>query len=118
MTNKATAADHQLWCRHGEPLLYAGGTRGLRFVPERLALELFTVGEGGLSAEDAMIHDETNPLLAQLLARLDTPTALGVIHAVAAPTYEAAFRAAGAPPKHDLESLQQLVAGRTTWTIE
>jgi hypothetical protein len=57
-------------------------------------------------------------LLAQLLVRLETPTALGVVHAVTAPTYETAFRAAGAPPKHDLESLQQLVTGRTTWTIE
>ena len=118
VTNKATAADHQLWCRHGEPLLFAGGTKGLRFVPERLALEVFTVGEGGFGIEDAMVHDETNPVLAQLLARLETPKALGVIHAMAAPTYEAAFRAAGAPPKHDLESLQKLVTGRTTWTIE
>jgi 2-oxoglutarate ferredoxin oxidoreductase subunit beta len=118
VTNKTTAADHQLWCRHGEPLLFADGQKGVRFVPERLALEVFTVGEAGLTADDAMRHDETNPLLAQLLVRLETPRALGVIHAVAAPTYETAFRDAGAPPKRDLESLQRLVTGRTTWTIE
>jgi 2-oxoglutarate ferredoxin oxidoreductase subunit beta len=118
ITDKATAAEHQLWCRHGEPLLFAGGTRGLRLVPERLALEVFTVGEGGLGVEDAMVPDETNPILAQLLVRLEAPKALGVIHAVEAPTYEAAFKAAGPPPKPELADLQKLVTGRTTWTIE
>jgi 2-oxoglutarate ferredoxin oxidoreductase subunit beta len=118
VTNKATAAEHQLWCRQGEPLLFAGGSKGVRLIPERLALEVFTVGEGGLTAADAMVHDETNPLLAQLLVRLEAPKALGVIHCIEAPTYEAAFRDAGAPPKRDLESLQKLVTGRTTWTIE
>jgi hypothetical protein len=49
-----------------------------------LALEVFTLGEGGLSAEDAMVHDETSPLLAQLLVRLEVPKALGVIHCVTA----------------------------------
>jgi 2-oxoglutarate/2-oxoacid ferredoxin oxidoreductase subunit beta len=118
VTNKATAIEHQLWCRHGEPLLFAGGTKGLRLVPERLALEVFTVGEGGLGIEHAMVHDETNPLLAQLLVRLEAPKALGVIHCTEAPTYEAAFEAAGAPPKPDLADLQKLVTGRTTWVIE
>jgi 2-oxoglutarate ferredoxin oxidoreductase subunit beta len=118
VTNKATAADHQLWCRHGEPLLFAGGTRGVRLIPERLALEVFTVGEGGLEASDAVVHDETNPLLAQLLARLEVPKALGVIHCIEAPTYETAFKAAGPAPKLDIADLQKLVTGRTTWTIE
>jgi 2-oxoglutarate/2-oxoacid ferredoxin oxidoreductase subunit beta len=118
VTNKATAAEHQLWCRHGEPLLFAGGTKGLRLVPERLALEVFSVGEDGLGVEHAMVHDETNPLLAQLLVRLEAPRALGVIHCTEAPTYEAAFEAAGAPPKPDLADLQKLVTGRTTWVID
>lgn len=118
VTDKATAPLHQLWCRHGEPLLFAGGKKGLRLVPERLALEIFTVGEDGLTAADAMVHDETNPLLAQLLVRLEAPTALGVIHSVAAPTYEAAFQAAGPAPKPDLAELQKLVTGRSSWKIE
>ena len=118
VTNKATAAEHQLWCRHGEPLLFAGGTKGLRLVPERLALEVFAVGEGGLGIEHAMVHDETNPLLAQLLVRLEAPKALGVIHCTEAATYEAAFEAAAAPPKPDLADLQKLVTGRTTWVID
>jgi 2-oxoglutarate/2-oxoacid ferredoxin oxidoreductase subunit beta len=118
VTNKATASDHQLWCRHGEPLLFACGTKGLRLVPERLALEVFTLGEGGCGVEHAMIHDETSPLQAQLLVRLEAPKALGVIHCTPDRTYEQAFAAAAAPPRHDLADLQKLVAGRTTWTIE
>ncbi len=118
VTDKATAAEHQLWCRHGEPLLFAGGSMGLRLVPERLALEVFTVGEDGFGIEHAMVHDESNPILAQLLVRLEAPKALGVIHCVEARTYEQLFRAAGAPPKPDLADLQQLVTGRTTWIID
>lgn len=118
VTDKATAPQHQLWCRHGQPLVFADGTKGLRLVPERLTLEVFTVGEGGLGAEAAMVHDETNPLLAQMLVRLETPTALGVIHCTSAPTYEAAF-AAAAPPRNDnLADLQKLVTGRSSWVIE
>lgn len=118
VTNKATATDHQLWCRHGEPLLFAGGSKGLRFVPERLALEVFTVGEAGLGADDALVHDETNPLIAQLLVRLEAPTALGVIHSIESATYETRFAAAASPPKPDLADLQKLVTGRNTWTID
>lgn len=118
VTSKAGAADHQLWCRHGEPLLFADGTKGLRLVPERLALEVFELGEGGLGIEHAMRHDETNPMLAQLLVQLQTPRALGVIHCVAARTYEQVFKDAAVPPKPDLADLQKLVTGRTSWTIE
>ena len=118
VTNKATAVEHQLWCRHGEPLVFAGGSKGLRFVPERLALEVFAVGEGGLGVEDALVHDETNPLIAQLLVRLEAPTALGVIHCIEDATYETRFAAAASPPKPDLADLQKLVTGRSTWTIE
>lgn len=117
VTNKATAAEHQLWCRHGEPLLFAGGTKGVRLVPERFALEIFEVGVDGLGAEAALIHDETNPMLAQMLVRLEAPTALGVIFAVEAPSYDAAFSAAAPARKPELVDLQRQVSGRTTWEI-
>ena len=117
VTDKATAAENQLWCRHGEPLLFAGGTKGVRLVPERLALEIFEVGRDGLGVEAALVHDETNPMLAQMLVRLDVPTALGVIFAVEAPSYDAGFSAAAPPRKTDLADLQRQVAGRTTWEI-
>ncbi len=84
VTDKKTAANAQVHVKHGEPLLFGeDNSRGLRLNPASLALEAVTIGEGGVTVEDIIVHDETNPTLAGLLAGLegpDLPTALGVIY--------------------------------------
>jgi 2-oxoglutarate ferredoxin oxidoreductase subunit beta len=48
-----------------------------------LQLEVVTVGEGGVSTDDALVHDETDRNLASLLVAMeppDLPVALGVIY--------------------------------------
>jgi 2-oxoglutarate ferredoxin oxidoreductase subunit beta len=117
VTDKATAPEQQLWCRHGEPLLFGRELgRGLRLDSRRLALE--PVDRAAVPAAELVVHDETNPLLAQLLVRLETPVALGVIHALPAEPYEARVHAAQPTRLPSLQALQELVAGRQTWTVE
>ncbi len=82
-TNKKTAAANQIHVEHGAPLLFAGGAKGLRLNPATLALEVVDVGADGASQDDILRHDETNPVIAQLLLGMtgpDFPMALGVIH--------------------------------------
>ncbi|MEL7489209.1 MAG: 2-oxoacid:ferredoxin oxidoreductase subunit beta [Pseudomonadota bacterium] len=91
---KKTAADTQIHVEHGKPLVFAKGEKGLRFNPQSLSLEVVSVGDGGVPESDLLVHDETNPMIAQLLLNMthpEFPMALGVIHRVEASTFDAAF---------------------------
>ncbi|MFP4125495.1 MAG: 2-oxoacid:ferredoxin oxidoreductase subunit beta [Alphaproteobacteria bacterium] len=117
VTDKKTAADRQLWCRHGEPLRFGeGGAKALRLNPAALALEVFTPGVDG-AAEEILVHDATNPMLARLLCELDAPLALGVIHRRDAAVLERRHHAARPAQRRDARSLQALLNGTDTWTL-
>lgn len=94
VANKKTAAERQIHVRHGQPLVYgAQREKGLRLDPRTLTLEAVTLGENGVGEADLLVHDETNPVIAQLLLGLEPPlpVVFGVIHRRRAPTYERAF---------------------------
>ena len=91
-TDKTVADDQQIVCRHGEPLIFGKESdKGLRFLPEKLKLEVVDIGKDGRTIDDVLVHDETNKLMAQLLASLkspDFPTAIGVLYCEPGPTYD------------------------------
>jgi 2-oxoglutarate ferredoxin oxidoreductase subunit beta len=94
VVNKKHAADTQIHVAHGEPLLYGGdGQKGLRLDPQRLTLTPVVIGQDGVTLNDVLIHDETNPVLAQLLLGMSAPlpTAMGIIHRVQRPSFDATF---------------------------
>ena len=109
-----------MFVQHGQPLRFgANGRQGLRLVPGRLELEVVTVGENGAAEQDLLVHDETNPALASLLAGLRPPRfpmAIGVLYCDPAPSYnglvEEQLQAAG--NDRDLNAL--LRRGRT-WSV-
>jgi len=122
-TAKDVAADRQLHCEHGLPLLFGKDRQqGLRLKPGKLELEVVTLGKDGVTLDDILVHDEKNRLMANMLAALEAPefpVALGVLYCNPAPTsYEddvyAQVAAAGAP-KSDINVL--LRQGRT-WTVQ
>jgi 2-oxoglutarate ferredoxin oxidoreductase subunit beta len=80
--------------KHGEPLLFGtDNQKGLRLNPQKMALEVVTLGDG-VSVEDVLVHDETNPTLGYMLARMpfpEFPVALGVLHKKQRPTYHQAL---------------------------
>ena len=90
--NRKTAADRQIHVEHGKPLIFgADKNKGLRLNPQNLSLEVVTIGEDGVSEADIVIHDETNRILATLLAQMsgeEFPTAFGVLYCNPADTYE------------------------------
>ena len=92
VSNRKTAADHQIRVEHGQPLFYGPNQdKGLRLNPKTLQLESIQVGAEG--ADEVLVHDETNPALALMLLNLapPMPTAIGVIHRRQAEPFERAF---------------------------
>ena len=81
-------------------------------LPGRLALEAVDIGAGG-PGPDILTHDETDAVLAFLLAGMtgpDLPVAMGVLYADPAP--QPAPAPHPAPPRFDT-----LVRKAQTWTV-
>jgi 2-oxoglutarate ferredoxin oxidoreductase subunit beta len=126
-TAKEVKAERQLLVEHGKPLLFgAERTKGLRINAQTMALEVVTLGQPDskghvVTESDVLIHDETNPMLAYLLARMpfpQFPVALGVLYAAERPTYDETLRQqnekAASASKGDLQALLQ---SGNTWRV-
>jgi len=122
-TGRDVAAETQIDVVHGEPLVFgAERDKGLRVKPGTMELEVATIGEGGVSIDDILVHDETNRTLASMLASMESPhfpVAIGVLYCNPGPTYVDSLRSQSeavrkAAPKADMNSL--LCSGHT-WEI-
>ena len=123
-TDKTVADDQQLVCRHGEPLIFGKESdKGLKFLPEKLKLEVIDIGKDGKTIDDVLVHDETNKLMAQLLASLkspDFPTAIGVLYCEPGPTYDDEVQKqleAEMDGKSDADFNEILTSG-STWAVD
>jgi len=118
------AADRQIHVEHGKPLIFgAEKNKGLRLDTRALKLEVVTIGENGITKEDILVHDETNKMLATLLADMDgpdVPTALGVIYCDPAPTYETSVdvQMSEAQNASEKPSLDALLREGHTWEVK
>ena len=103
-------------------LFGANQEKGLRLNPKKLSLEVVKLGEDGITLDDIAVHDETNPMLASMLARMtypDVPVAVGVLFAERRPTYDGTIGAQqrAAKERAGTPDLQKLLRGSNTWTI-
>ncbi|NOZ43423.1 MAG: 2-oxoacid:ferredoxin oxidoreductase subunit beta [Alphaproteobacteria bacterium] len=91
-TGKKRAKDTQLHLRHGEKMIFGKEvTKGLRFNPQKIALEVVTVGENAITEDDILVHDEQNRHLAFMLCELEPPefpAICGVIYCHPAESYD------------------------------
>ena len=119
-TAKKEAAANQLWLETGKPMLYSGGTKGLKLNRDALRLEVVDVTADGPA--ELLVHDETNKGIAQMLIDMEMPefpVALGVIYADPAPTFEAAVvtqnreLSVGKSP-----DLNKLIRKGQTWSVD
>jgi 2-oxoglutarate ferredoxin oxidoreductase subunit beta len=116
-TDRAVAEERQLHVAHGQPLLFGKDRqKGLRLNPASLALEVVGVGEGGVPVESIVVHDETNRVLAGMLAALEPPgpVALGVLYCAPVEDFTSAVYGQSAAGPSDLAAL--LRQGKT-WTV-
>src|SRR5687768_4057847 len=82
-TDKATKSNTTLYLEHGKPLVFAGGTKGIRM--HDMTPEVVDVTDG--NRDDLLIHDERapEPSLAFLLSRMrypEFPEPMGVFREV------------------------------------
>jgi 2-oxoglutarate ferredoxin oxidoreductase subunit beta len=120
---KQTAPEHTIQLRHGEPLTFGkAGERGLRLDPRTLRLESVPVGDGGVAVEDLVVHDETNPTLATMLAAMTPPAmpmALGVLYRHEGPTFDRVMTETwGDARPVGTDDLATLLRSGHTWTVE
>jgi 2-oxoglutarate/2-oxoacid ferredoxin oxidoreductase subunit beta len=124
LADKATRGDARVLVEHGKPLVYGNASdRGIRL--RGLQPEAVKLGEGGVTADDLLVHDEAAPQTAQatLVAQLggpDAPVALGVFRAVREPTYQEshAAQAAAAREAKGRGRLEALLHSGDTWKIQ
>ena len=114
-----------VFVEHGKPLIFGprkGPKKGLRLDSRRLQLEVVEIG-GDITEDDILVHDETNPLLAQLLVRMRPPLlpmAMGIIHRVQRPCYETGVlgQVEEAKSRVGAGDLSQALRGKSTWVVQ
>lgn len=120
-TAKEFASDKQLWLQKGEPMLFAGGARGIALDRDLLALKVVDVTNNDWQAAGVLVHDPANRSIAHMLVEMPFgayPMALGVLYEDPRPTFDSAVveqnRAASAGKAPDL---QALVAKGQSWEV-
>jgi 2-oxoglutarate ferredoxin oxidoreductase subunit beta len=122
-TERSIAADTQVFVEHGKPLLFGKDKdKGIRLNTRTLKLEVVKPGENGVTVEDILVHDETNKVLATLLAQMQPPAfpvALGVIYCEEGPEYSSAVydQVALAKTKKKTVSMTELLHSGHTWRV-
>jgi len=127
ITEKSVKADTLLRMEHGKPLLFGkDNKKGIRFNAQTAELEVVTVGEGGVSEKDILVHDvkRDDPTMAFMLANLALkpgfPTPIGIFRDVKRPTAEDLtwdMINAAKTKKGDVD-VSKLLAGNDTWEIK
>ncbi|WP_204327055.1 hypothetical protein, partial [Stenotrophomonas maltophilia] len=72
-----------LWVEHGQPMLFAGGTKGIALDRERLTLKVVDVTDGDWAGAEGIVHNVTNRAIAHMLVEMPFgpfPMALGVLY--------------------------------------
>ena len=120
-TEKATKSDRAVFFEHGKPLVYAGGTKGLRL--EGFHLESIDLEDGNWGVDDCLVYDETSRELATILARVywrdDLPQPFGVFYREERPSYDAQVneQVQSVIEKRGKGSLADLLAEGDTWVV-
>ena len=122
-TDREVADARQVHVEHGKPLIFGKERdKGIRLKPGGFELEVVALG-GDVGESDLVVHDETNAILAGMLAEMsapEMPVALGILYCQPSPTFGEALQgqidlARDAARIHDLNEL--LRAGNT-WTVD
>jgi 2-oxoglutarate ferredoxin oxidoreductase subunit beta len=119
LTERESKADQQLVLQHGEPMVFGRNRdRGIRL--SGLRPEVVMLSNGDTSG--VLVHDEQDPVLAQMLARLgppEFPTPIGVLYAAERPSYEAGVQAQVdvARSRPGAGDLERLLHQGDVWTV-
>jgi len=114
--------DRMLVLEHGRPMVFGKErNKGIRLHGHQP--EVVTIGENGITEDDILVHDETDPLIAFMLAHIywpEFPVPVGIIRRISRPTHDELLsnqieQAIAGRGKGDLA---KLLASGETWTVE
>jgi 2-oxoglutarate ferredoxin oxidoreductase subunit beta len=115
------ADDRQLWLEDGQPMLFAGGAKGIKLDLETLSLEVVDVADGDWQAAGVIVHNVKNRAIAHMLVEMPFgpfPMALGVLYDDPRPVFEEQVHAQNAKASEGRDaSLAKLLAKGQTWTV-
>ncbi|MFN6936049.1 MAG: thiamine pyrophosphate-dependent enzyme, partial [Tsuneonella sp.] len=115
------AEDRQLWLEDGQPMLFAGGTKGISLDRAALSLTVVDVVDGDWQAAEVIVHDVKNRSVAHMLIEMPFgpfPMALGVLYDDPRPTFESAVAEERARATEGKQAnLAKLLATGQTWTV-
>jgi 2-oxoglutarate ferredoxin oxidoreductase subunit beta len=116
--------ERQVFLRHGEPMIF-GNQKDKGLVFDKATLKVVTIGENGVTRDDILVHDVTEPngyLHQQLIGMKlpEFPIAMGVIRAVPAPVYDQLMeqQIAAVKSKAKIRSIDELLSSGNTWVVE
>lgn len=122
-TQKDTRPSNTVDLVHGEPLIFGENRdRGIAIIHGHPTS--VTIGEGGVTEKDILVHDETDRAMAFTLANMhcpNLPEPLGVLYCNPdRPAYERANydQVSTAMESNTSKDIATLVAGHDTWTVK
>jgi 2-oxoglutarate ferredoxin oxidoreductase subunit beta len=115
--------ERQIFLKHGEPMIF-GNQKEKGLVFDKGLLKVVTIGENGITREDILVHDVTEPngyLHQQLIGMKlpEFPVAMGVIRAVKALVYDQMMekQIADVKSKARIKSIDDLLSSGNTWVV-
>ncbi|RPG51863.1 MAG: 2-oxoacid:ferredoxin oxidoreductase subunit beta [Gammaproteobacteria bacterium TMED1] len=122
--DKKTAAESRLILQHGKALTFGDeNQKGIRLNSSNMQLDIVTIGENGVEMDHILVHDETNKVMAQMLAELtgpDFPEPVGVLYCDPTESYESGVYAQRNDVRKNLGSpdVNALLRSGHTWNVE
>lgn len=120
------AEDHQLWLEDGQPMLFAGGTKGITLDHATLQLAIVDVvakedGTPDWEAAGVIVHNVKNRSIAHMLVEIpfpQFPKALGVLYDDPRPSFEGEVMEEKARLSEGKEpNLAALLGKGQSWTV-
>ena len=124
ITDPQFKAERQLILKHGEPMLFGSeNQKGLAYVKGKL--KVVTLGENGITMDDILVHDATDPDPSTHLSLVNMhlpnfPVAFGVIRSVEAPVYDEEMTAQieSVRKMSDIQNVDEMLHSGNTWVVE
>lgn len=124
ITDKKFKDDRTIVLEHGKPMIF-GKNRNKGLVLDGTRLKVVTIGEGGITENDILVHDAhcEDPTIHLKLADMEYPefpVALGVIRDAEAPVYDQCFIEQMDKIKKEskIKSFRDLVTSGDVWEVQ
>jgi len=121
-TDREVREDRMLMLENGKPMVFGKDRdKGIKLNGHQPVV--VSLGEGGVTEADLLVHDETDPLIAFMLAHLwwpDFPVPVGIVRNIARPTHDQMItdQIAQATAARGAGDLRRLLNAGETWTVE